>query len=146
MNWAGHLYVRSDVYSFGVVLLEILTGRRVLDMTRPHGEQNLVEWARPFLPDKKKLHKIMDPNLETRYPLRGAFEAAALVLKCLESAPKNRPSIPQVLETLEQINTIKIKPKDSKPKDSRNNGYTVNAKPSWQKRYPDNNRGRGNLL
>jgi serine/threonine-protein kinase PBS1 len=41
----GQLTVKSDVYSFGVVLLELITGRRAIDSTRPHGEQNLVSWV-----------------------------------------------------------------------------------------------------
>ncbi|XP_028082958.1 probable serine/threonine-protein kinase PIX13 [Camellia sinensis] len=110
----GHLYVRSDVYGFGVVLLEILTGLRVLDMERPTGKHNLVEWARPSLPDKRKLKKIMDPKLSDHYPLQAAFQTAQLILKCLESDPKNRPSMEQVLESLTQINAIKMKAKESR--------------------------------
>lgn len=41
----GKLTTKSDVYSFGVVFLEIITGRRVVDNTRPPGEQNLVLWV-----------------------------------------------------------------------------------------------------
>ncbi len=41
----GQLTTKSDVYSFGVVFLEIITGRRVLDNTRPTEEQNLVAWV-----------------------------------------------------------------------------------------------------
>lgn len=41
----GHLTVKSDVYSFGVVLLELITGRRVIDTARPKEEQNLVAWV-----------------------------------------------------------------------------------------------------
>lgn len=41
----GQLTVKSDVYSFGVVLLELITGRKAIDSTRPHGEQNLVSWV-----------------------------------------------------------------------------------------------------
>ncbi|GBG73041.1 hypothetical protein CBR_g12759 [Chara braunii] len=41
----GQLTLKSDVYSFGVVLLELITGRKVIDATRPHGEHNLVAWV-----------------------------------------------------------------------------------------------------
>lgn len=41
----GQLTTKSDVYSFGVVFLEIITGRRVIDNTRPTEEQNLVAWV-----------------------------------------------------------------------------------------------------
>lgn len=36
---------KSDVYSFGVVLLEILSGRKAIDTTKPTEEQNLVNWV-----------------------------------------------------------------------------------------------------
>lgn len=41
----GQLTAKSDVYSFGVVLLELITGRRAIDNTRPTREQNLVTWV-----------------------------------------------------------------------------------------------------
>ncbi|KAL0671200.1 hypothetical protein Bca4012_033904 [Brassica carinata] len=40
----GVLTRKSDVYSFGVVLLELLTGRKPVDHTFPHGQQSLVRW------------------------------------------------------------------------------------------------------
>ncbi|CAL9028509.1 unnamed protein product [Prunus brigantina] len=111
----GHLYVKSDVYGFGVVLLEMLTGLRAVDRNRPHGERSLVDWLRPSLHKKKELKKIMDPGLGDQYPLKAACQAAELILKCLESDPKNRPSMEEVLVTLEKINAIKEKPKTAKP-------------------------------
>ncbi|KAG9159876.1 hypothetical protein Leryth_005634 [Lithospermum erythrorhizon] len=48
----GHLTSRSDVYSFGVVLLEMLSGRKSMDKNKPQGQQNLLEWAKPYLADK----------------------------------------------------------------------------------------------
>lgn len=104
----GHLYVKSDVFGFGVVLLELLTGFRALDMNRPPGQHVLVDWARPSLTDKKKLKKIMDKGLGEEYPIKGAMQVAALIIKCLESEPKSRPSMEEILETLEKINAIKI--------------------------------------
>lgn len=44
---SGQLSVKADVYSFGVLMLELVTGRRVIDTTKPTHEQNLVSWACP---------------------------------------------------------------------------------------------------
>ncbi|KAF4354452.1 hypothetical protein F8388_018412 [Cannabis sativa] len=99
----GHLTARSDVYSFGVVLLELLTGRRSVDKTRPSKEQNLVEWARPKLNDKRKLLQIIDPRLENQYSVRAAQKACSLAYYCLSQNPKARPLMSDVVETLEPL-------------------------------------------
>lgn len=41
----GHLLVKSDVYSYGVVLLELLTGKKPVEMSQPAGQENLVTWV-----------------------------------------------------------------------------------------------------
>jgi serine/threonine protein kinase len=41
----GKFSDKSDVYSFGVVLVELITGRKVKDGTRPQGEQYLMAWV-----------------------------------------------------------------------------------------------------
>ncbi|GAU48740.1 hypothetical protein TSUD_192390 [Trifolium subterraneum] len=110
----GHLYVKSDVYGFGVVLLEIMTAMRALDTKRPSGQQNLVEWVKPFLSNKKKLKGIMDARIEGQYSPKAAIQAAQLSLKCLENDPKQRPSMKEVLESLEAIEAIQVKSKESK--------------------------------
>ncbi|XP_047169222.1 probable serine/threonine-protein kinase PIX13 isoform X3 [Vigna umbellata] len=106
----GHLYVKSDVYGFGVVLLEMLKGMRALDQKRPSGQQNLVEWIKPYLSDKSKLKSdIMDEKIEGQYSTNAALKAAQLTLKCLQNDPKLRPSMQQVLQTLETIQAIKLR-------------------------------------
>ncbi|XP_016472055.2 putative serine/threonine-protein kinase PIX13 [Nicotiana tabacum] len=112
----GHLYVKSDVYGFGVVLLELLTGLRALDTKRPSGQNNLVDWVKPMLCNKRKLRSIMDARMEGQYSSKAALVAAQLSLKCLEGEPKNRPSMKEVVEVLEQVESMKEKPKPSKSK------------------------------
>lgn len=99
----GHLTAMSDVYSFGVVLLELLTGRKSVDKSRPQREQNLVEWARPLLNDPRKLCRIMDPRLEGQYSETGAQKAASLAYLCLSHRPKQRPIMSAVVKTLEPL-------------------------------------------
>ncbi|KAI9075798.1 hypothetical protein K1719_042284 [Acacia pycnantha] len=99
----GHLTPRSDVYSFGVVLLELLTGRKSLDKSRPAREQNLADWALPLLKEKKKLLNIIDPRLEGEYPIKGVHKAAMLAYHCLNRNPKARPLMRDIVDSLEPL-------------------------------------------
>ncbi|RAL36982.1 hypothetical protein DM860_003904 [Cuscuta australis] len=102
----GHLTTRSDVYSFGVVLLEILTGRRAMEKNRPNGEHNLIEWAKPYLGNKRKILRVMDPRIAGQYSLTVALRAALLAVKCLSIDPKHRPRMADVVKELEQLHDL----------------------------------------
>ncbi|XP_042030298.1 receptor-like cytoplasmic kinase 176 [Salvia splendens] len=99
----GHLTSRSDVYSFGVVLLEMLTGRRVLDKNLPHGEQNLIQWARPFLASKRRVLRVIDARIQGQYTPTAALKAATLAVRCLATEPKQRPKMKEVVAALEAL-------------------------------------------
>lgn len=103
----GHLTSKSDVYSFGVVLLEMLTGRRSMDKSRPNGDHNLVEWARPYLVEKRKFYRLLDPRLEGRYSIKGAQKAVQLAAHCLNRDPKARPLMSEVVEILKPLPNLK---------------------------------------
>jgi len=107
---SGHLTAKSDVYSFGVFLLELLTGRRSVDKSRPCREQNLVDWARPILMDVRKIARIMDPALGGQYSTKGALKAAAVAYQCLSQNAKSRPQMSAVVEALEPLQDLKDEP------------------------------------
>lgn len=125
----GHLYVKSDVYGFGVVLLELLCGQKALDVTRSEGKQNLVEWVRPMLLDRKKLVKVMDPQIEGQYSSKALSVVGNLALTCLTSDPKSRPSMDHVVEKLEEIRAMKCDTNEKlsppKPGARNRNGTTL---------------------
>ncbi|GAB2214101.1 hypothetical protein Droror1_Dr00018437 [Drosera rotundifolia] len=103
----GHLTSKSDVYSFGVVLLEMITGRRSMDKNRPNGEHNLVEWARPYLRERRRFYRLIDPRLESHFSIKGAQKAAQLAAHCLSRDPKVRPLMSEVVEALKPLPNMK---------------------------------------
>ncbi|CAM8886204.1 unnamed protein product [Rhodiola kirilowii] len=103
----GHLTTKSDVYSFGVVLLELITGRRAMDKSKPKGEQHLVDWTKPYQTSSRRLRYIMDPKLGGQYSVKGAKEVAHLALRCVSPLPKDRPRMPAIVEILEALQNLK---------------------------------------
>lgn len=104
--------MKSDVYGFGVVLVEMLTGLRALDANRPSGQHIIGDWIKPHLSDRRKLKHIIDVRLEGTYPTKSALHIAQLALTCLETEPKNRPSMQEIVETLERIGSSSERPRE----------------------------------
>ncbi|KAK8931362.1 putative receptor-like protein kinase [Platanthera zijinensis] len=95
-----HGYAAPE-YIMTVVLLELLSGRRSVDKSRLGREQNLVEWAKPYLCNPHRLDRIVDPSLEGNYSTKGVQKTAVLACQCLSHNPKARPDMKTVVETLE---------------------------------------------
>ncbi|PHT36749.1 Protein kinase APK1B, chloroplastic [Capsicum baccatum] len=110
----GHLTAKSDVYSFGVVLLEILSGKKAIDKNRPTGEHSLVDWAKPYLTNKRRVFRVLDARLEGQYSLTHAMKVAILALQCISMDPKSRPTMDEVVKALEQLQESKDVAKNDK--------------------------------
>ncbi|CAL4925183.1 unnamed protein product [Urochloa decumbens] len=86
---------KADVYSFGVVLLELLTGRKPVDMDN----HKLVTWAIPLV-RKGEVEQWIDPTLGTQYPPAGALKLARIAEQCLHKHPRSRPSMGEVAQVI----------------------------------------------
>ncbi|XVF77547.1 hypothetical protein PTKIN_Ptkin14bG0053800 [Pterospermum kingtungense] len=109
----GQLTTKSDVYSFGVVFLEIITGRRVIDNSRPTEEQNLVTWATPLFKDRRHFTLMADPLLDGNYSLKSLHQALAVAAMCLQEDAAARPLMSDVVTALEYL-TKGDEPEDEK--------------------------------
>ncbi|GLT53267.1 hypothetical protein SLA2020_265500 [Shorea laevis] len=94
-----YLTTKSDVYSFGVLLLEILSGRKAIDMQYEEG--NIVEWAVPLI-KTGDINAILDPALKPPSDLDALKRIANVACKCVRMRGKERPSMDKVTTSLER--------------------------------------------
>ncbi|KAH9327940.1 hypothetical protein KI387_000048, partial [Taxus chinensis] len=106
---------KSDVYSFGVVLLEIICGRRPIDIRVPEERLVLVKWVTPFVEQgegSQQLSEIVDKRLDNNYDMTSLGIVAKLAIRCIAEEPSNRPTISEVV--LEMKEALKFeKDKDA---------------------------------
>ena len=130
----GHLLVKSDVYSYGVVLLELLTGRKPVDMSQPPGQENLVAWAHPLLTKKEDLEAIVDPSLGSDLPFDGVAKVAAIASMCVQPEVSQRPSMGEVVQALKLVSNGGDSPTEREESESRLSGEEIEA--DVQRRTP----------
>ncbi|CAK9144111.1 unnamed protein product [Ilex paraguariensis] len=97
---SGQITEKADVYSFGVVLVELITGRKAVDIDRPKGQQCLTEWARPLL-EANAIGQLIDPQLRNTYPGQEVYCMMHCASLCIRRDPDSRPRMSQVLRILE---------------------------------------------
>ncbi|CAL0310160.1 unnamed protein product [Lupinus luteus] len=93
---------RGDVYSFGVVLLELLTGRRPVEVIKGKNCRNLVFWVFQMKYENKE-QEIFDPAIWHKDHEKQLLEVLAIACKCLDQDPRQRPSIESVVSWLDAV-------------------------------------------
>ncbi|CAN7036461.1 unnamed protein product [Brassica oleracea var. botrytis] len=97
----GSSGTKSDTFALGVLLLELLTGRKAFDSSRPQGEQLLVKWASTRLHDRRSLEQMIDQGIVGTFSSRVASHYADIISLCTQQAEKEfRPAVSEIVEAL----------------------------------------------
>jgi len=88
---------KSDVYGYGVLLLELVTGKPVVQ-----GERSLVEWSRELIGTDCRLHELVDPAVAGAFDLDELQVVADVIHWCTHRDGAARPSMKQVLRILHE--------------------------------------------
>ncbi|KAL4563165.1 hypothetical protein LXL04_027200 [Taraxacum kok-saghyz] len=96
----GSYTYQSDVYSFGVIMLELFTGRKAFDSSRPRGEQYLVRWAISRIHDIEALSRMVDPTLRAACSSKSLSRFADIISLCVQPEPEFRPPMSEIVQNL----------------------------------------------
>nr|XP_043629865.1 protein BRASSINOSTEROID INSENSITIVE 1-like [Erigeron canadensis] len=108
----GRLTRKSDVYAFGVVLLEVLCRKRAVDKTLDEEQWGLATWAQDFIKEGNFKH-IVDSELRGQISQRSLKEFLQIAGRCLHNNPKKRPTMAEIVVSLESLLIVKEKTNSS---------------------------------
>ncbi|CAN6568586.1 unnamed protein product [Malus baccata var. baccata] len=107
----GHLTRKSDVYSFGVLILQIVSGRSIVDFDMELGEHYLVEKAWEMYKGNK-LVDLVDSSLELDGNIseKEAVQFLKVGLLCVQEKSSLRPRMSTAIKlmTMNEINVNNV--------------------------------------
>ncbi|GAA0141776.1 hypothetical protein LIER_42677 [Lithospermum erythrorhizon] len=98
-----NLSTKTDVFSFGILLLEIISGRKAIDVG--HSPPSVVDWAIPLI-KRGKLMSIYDPRVPPPKDELVRKQLAVVAAKCVRSSRERRPTMKEVVECLAGLSKL----------------------------------------
>lgn len=99
---------KSDIYAFGVVLLEVLCGRRAVDLKLNQEQRSLAGWAQNCIKEGL-VDQIVDPCFRGQILPNSLKVFVQIAGQCLHSNPKERPTMAEVVAALESTLALQLK-------------------------------------
>ncbi|XP_031481157.1 receptor like protein kinase S.2 [Nymphaea colorata] len=102
---------KSDVFSFGIVVLEVLSGRRAVDLAFPDDQIMLLDWVRR-LHDARSSVEAVDDRItkDASYSVAEAKRLIHLGLLCSLNDPRARPPMKWVVDALSSNSAAELPP------------------------------------
>uniref|UniRef100_A0A7N0ULA5 non-specific serine/threonine protein kinase n=1 Tax=Kalanchoe fedtschenkoi TaxID=63787 RepID=A0A7N0ULA5_KALFE len=110
---------KSDVYSFGVVLFEALCGRPALNPSLPKEQVSLGDWALLCI-KKGTFEDIIDPHIKGKIKPECLKKYVDVAHKCLADQGIDRPSMGDVLWSLESALQLQENPEAGSKQPKKN--------------------------
>ena len=135
----GRVTTKVDIFSLGVILMELITGRKALDVTQPEDSVHLVTWFRRVAASKDKdkdaFKNAIDPNIEleeeTLVSVQKVWDLAG---HCCAREPYQRPDMGHIVNVLSSL-TVQWTPSEADPDDLYGIDYDMplpQAVKKWQ--------------
>ncbi|XP_012573542.1 calmodulin-binding receptor-like cytoplasmic kinase 3 isoform X2 [Cicer arietinum] len=104
----NHLTPKSDVYSFGILLLEILSGRRPVELKKSAEERVTLRWAfRRY--NEGSVVELLDPLMQEAVNTEVVVKMFDLAFNCAAPVRSDRPDMKTVGEQLWAIRADYLK-------------------------------------
>ncbi|XP_044490964.1 serine/threonine-protein kinase-like protein At3g51990 [Mangifera indica] len=97
------LSTKTDVFSFGILLLEIISGRKAIDVG--FSPPSIVDWATPLI-KKGKMVAVFDPRIPPPKDPIVRKQLAVIAARCVRSCRERRPTMKEVVGWLTGLSKL----------------------------------------